>query len=274
MEMTVRVTTDEWLESLLEKPEGIINLSFDDFLQRIVRPLEAAEIISDKARAIAGDWLVWGYNQYAKPKGGSVLAFCKEVRDGLFSMGTERVPSSETLRGWYYTAIKPSSNAIQQEDGFGMASACLLSNDPEGDRANALCAAAKQVASETGMGAVQAARLLKVAYAGHEEQEWADGLPRLTYEETRYNVTLILDSHNRISTKLWMLKAEWRDEKSDVIGFLLPPDSPLAGDKGHIALRHVANLLRLKKASPIPEQKGQLQGGGDDNRPLQAQTDY
>jgi hypothetical protein len=145
-------------------------------------------------------------------------------------MGLDSVPSTETLRGWYYAASHETIESIREVDGFGMASACYLADDEDGSRATALCAAAKEVASETGMGQVTAARLLRIAYSGHNEQEWADGLP---------TVVGTVDESNFIS-----IYAEWRDGERNFLGCVLNPEKC----SGHetIAAKHLVHLLRVR----------------------------
>jgi hypothetical protein len=176
--------------------------------------------------------LVWGYEKFAS--GHSVVAFCKEVRGGLIETGMEEVPSVETFRAWYYAASHPESILIAEEDGFGMASACLLSNDPDGERASGLRAAAKQVASETGMGQVSAARALRAAYSGHEEKEWADGLPRFVYVPVLSDNTL-------------QIMAQWRDESLTYLGFINQVYDLTSQLRGEIAVKHLKNCLHLRE---------------------------
>ncbi len=213
-------------------------ITWEGFLEHISIPLRVADLVSDRSKAAVGKWLVWGLG--TQREGASVAQFCKEVRDGLIEMGIENVPGSESLRAWYYTAKRAGLSEMITEDGFGMASACLLSDDPDGERAQNLRAAAKQVAAETGMGQVTVARQLKAAYQGHGEMEWADGLPRLVYLEG-------VDAADGGERKLFHVAAQWRDKELTYLGWVSDPDGFEHGTRDRVASQHLVNSLHLRK---------------------------
>jgi hypothetical protein len=236
----------EAVRAALLPPENIPNIEFDEFIQRLSIPLTLSERVSDSARSAVAGWLQWGYRRYSKSAKGTVSGFCREVREGLAGLGIENLPTVDTLRGWYYMAGKEDLNEISQEDGFGMASACYLSDDPSGDRAQALRSAAKQVAAETGMGAVAAARRLKIAYAGNNEQEWADGLPKFTY---RLGTVELVSPDGVIEDKpAYAVLAEWRDGGVFQIGHFLAVEAYPMGSKERIAAKYLSNLLHLRES--------------------------
>jgi hypothetical protein len=238
---------EETLEAVkiaLSPPRNISHIPFDEFIQRLSIPLTLSDRVSDSARSSVAAWLQWGYKEYGKDARGTVSGFCREVREGLAGLGIENLPTVDTLRGWYYMAGKEDLNEISQEDGFGMASACYLSDDPSGDRAQALRSAAKQVAAETGMGAVAAARRLKIAYAGNNEQEWEAGLPRFSY---RVGSVELVGPDGVIEEKsACAVLAEWRDGSVFQIGHFLSVDAYPIGSKERIAARYLSSLLHLR----------------------------
>jgi hypothetical protein len=228
----------EIVRAAVDSPLPAERVSWDGFIEHISIPLRVADLVSDRSKAAVGRWLVWGLGNYRG--GASVASFCKEVRDGLIEMGIENVPSQDTLRAWYYAATHTGLSEMIEEDGFGMASACLLSEDPDGERAQALRGAAKQVASETGMGQVTAARQLKQAYQGHGEKEWADGLPRLVYIEG-------VDTSDVGERKLFHVAAQWRDKELTYLGWVSDPDGFEHGTRDRVASQHLVNSLHLRK---------------------------
>jgi hypothetical protein len=240
---------EEALEAVkiaLSPPVKVGHIPFDEFIQRLSIPLTLSDRVSDSARSSVAGWLQWGYKEFGSSSKGTVSGFCREVREGLAGLGIENLPTVDTLRGWYYMAGKEDLNEISQEDGFGMASACYLSDDPSGDRAQALRSAAKQVAAETGMGAVAAARRLKIAYAGNNEQEWADGLPRFTY---RLGTVELVSPDGVIEDKpAYAVLAEWRDGGVFQIGHFLSVEAYPVGSKERIAAKYLSNLLHLRES--------------------------
>ncbi len=228
----------EVVRAAVDAPLPSERVTWEDFLEHISIPLRVADLVSDRSKAAVGKWLVWGLG--AQREGASVAQFCREVRDGLIEMGIENVPGSESLRTWYYTAKHVGLSEMIEEDGFGMASACLLSEDADGERGQNLRAAAKQVASETGMGQVTAARQLKAAYQGHGETEWADGLPKLVYLEG-------VDAADGGERKLFHVAAQWRDKELTYLGWVSDPDGFEYGTRDCVASRHLVNLLHLRK---------------------------
>jgi hypothetical protein len=236
----------EVVKIALSPPDNPTPMPFDEFIQRLSIPLTLSDRVSDSARTTVARWLQWGYSEYGKDAKGTVSGFCREVREGLAELGIENLPTVDTLRGWYYMAGKEELSTISQEDGFGMASACLLSDDPNGNRAQALRAAAKQVAAETGMGAVAAARRLKIAYSGNNEQEWADGLPKFTYKQSAVE---LVNTDGTIEEKpAYAVMAEWRDGSVFQIGHFLSIDAYSIGSKERIATRYLSSLLHLRES--------------------------
>jgi hypothetical protein len=231
----------EIVRSAVDSPLPSERVSWEGFIEHISIPLRVADLVSDRSKAAVGKWLVWGLGNYRG--GASVASFCKEVRDGLIEMGIENVPSQDTLRAWYYAATHTGLSEMIEEDGFGMASACLLSDDADGERAQALRGAAKQVASETGMGQVTAARQLKQAYQGHGEKEWASGLPVFVS-------TPGVDIADNSERKLLHIAAKWRNGDLDYIGWITDPEGYEHGTRERISAQYAANQLRLREWKP------------------------
>jgi hypothetical protein len=226
----------EIISNAVNAPLPEDDISWSGFLERISVPLRLSSLFVDKSRAAVGRWLVWGYQQFGQKDGATIAGFCREVRDGLCEMGVEDVPSQETLRAWYYTANRDTVNVIAEEDGFGMASVCLMADDASGDRALMLRASAKREAAERGIGQVTAARLLKVTYAGANEQEYALGLPLLVETVAEDGRVVIM--------------AEWRDGQRNAVGSLLNISELEVGSREWLAIRYVYSLLHLRADSP------------------------